>query len=121
MPCGFCLQVGSRTVSEVFSLSTRGINNEYHSQYTRLVTQINSGQRLQMHGRHGCYIDRYYSDSSFLGVFYLPFQAGPAIHLNGTTSTMTFYTGTLMNIFGRKYLYARRTYVVNVEFCAVRE
>ena len=91
--CGFRLQVGSQTVSEVFSRTTRA-TNEAHSQYTGRVVQINSGQRLQMHSRHGCYILNYHSFGTFLGVFYLPFQAGPAIHLTKITSG-TFYTGML--------------------------
>ena len=76
---------------------------EAHTQYTGLIVKVKSGERLQMHSRHGCYIHNFHSYGSFIGAFYLPFQAGPAIHLNKTRSTITLYSGMVTNMhFGNK-------------------
>ena len=84
--CGFQLQIGSKILSYVTS-STIGSQSYDRTEYTGLVVNMSSGERLKMtSGRYSCNFVNHFSYGSFIGAFYLPFQTEPAVHLLTSTS-----------------------------------
>ena len=91
--CGFKLQIGSTTLSHLH-IQTDGGSSYDRTEYTGLVAKMSSGDRLQMTSTQSCEFANHFKYGSFIGVFYLPFQTEPAIHLLGS-STGTFTRGTV--------------------------
>ncbi|XP_065828619.1 uncharacterized protein [Oscarella lobularis] len=79
--CGFKLEIGSRTLSQLHIDPIGGAFDR--TEYTGLVTKMSSGERLQMTSIRSCNFTNHFSYGSFIGVFYLPFQTEPAVHLLG--------------------------------------
>ena len=80
--CGFKLEIGSRTLSQLHIDPIGGAFDR--TEYTGLVTKMSSGERLQMTSiPSSCNFANHFSYGSFIGVFYLPFQTEPAVHLLG--------------------------------------